>query len=64
MLNLYLQLSDAKSYREIDKIVTDNILTLDDEQRLFFCRWANNAKRRILRAKNAMNEEFKTFEKN
>ena len=57
MRNLILQLSEASDCREVDRIVDANILKQSD--RLWLCKMANNAKRRILRVKREAKKSFR-----
>ena len=56
MRNLILQFSECADCREVDRIVDRNILKSD---RLWLCKMANNAKRRILRVKREAKKSFK-----
>jgi hypothetical protein len=65
MTDLIIQLSEATDGRTVDRIVEQNINKLRDPfDRMFFCRWANNAKRRINRVKRETNKSFRLYEKN
>lgn len=58
MTELILKLSEATDMREVDRIVETNIFRLNPFNRRFFCRFANNAKRRIYRVRH---EALKSF---
>ena len=57
MKNLILQFSECADCREVDCIVDRNILKQSD--RLWLCKMAKNAKRRILRVKREAKKSFK-----
>lgn len=59
MINLIIKLTDATSCREVDMIVEQNISEINPFNRTFFCRFANNAKRRIVRINREKKESFK-----
>jgi hypothetical protein len=58
MTTILLQLSDATTGRECDRIVEQNIKSLSSRERIFLSRAVNNAKRRI---KTVSNEKRKSY---
>lgn len=52
-------ISECRDAREIDRIVEDYIDTLNPFNRKFFCKFANNAKRRINRVNREKIKSFK-----
>jgi hypothetical protein len=59
MTTILLQLSDATTGRECDRIVEQNIKSLSSCERIFLNRAVNNAKRRI---KIVNNEKRKSWQ--
>lgn len=49
MTTLLIKLMDAKSQRDIDKVIEQNICKVNPFNRKFLCSEANQAKRRINR---------------
>ena len=56
MTNLLIELIDATSSREVDRIIEQNIDRIEANQRTYLCRAANKAKLRITRI-NAMKKQ-------
>jgi hypothetical protein len=52
MTTLLINLSEAVTGRECDKIVESNIERLNESNRNFLCQMANSAKKRIKRINN------------
>jgi hypothetical protein len=59
MTTILLQLSDATTGREVDKLVEQNIKSLSSRERIFLSREANNAKRRIKIVNNEKRKSYK-----
>jgi hypothetical protein len=59
MTTILLQLSDAKTGREVDKLVEQNIKSLSARERIFLNRAVNNAKRRIKIINNEKHKSYK-----
>jgi hypothetical protein len=59
MTTILLQLSDASSGRECDRIVEQNIKSLSSRERILLNRAVNSAKRRI---KTVSNEKRKSWQ--
>lgn len=55
MTAIIIQLSEATDCREVDRIVEQNI---DSPNRDFLCKFANNAKRRIMRVQREKTKSF------
>lgn len=64
MTSIILQLSESTSCSDVDRIVEQNISRLNPFNRAFFCKFANNAKRRIMRVQREAKKSFETYEKN
>ncbi len=59
MVDLYIQIAEAQNTREVDRIVERNIDRLPNPfNRIFFCRFANNAKKRIIRIKREAKKKW------
>jgi hypothetical protein len=59
MTTILLQLSDATTCREIDKLVEQNIKSLSSRERIFLNREVNDAKRRIKIVNNEKRKSYK-----
>jgi len=59
MITILLQLSDATTGREVDKLVEQNIKSLSSRERIFLNRVVNNAKRRIKIVNNEKRKSYK-----
>ena len=65
MTELIIKLSEATTQREVDRIVEQNIDRLKNPfNERFFCRFSNNAKRRINRITREARKSFKMYELN
>jgi len=64
MTTLLNKLMEARTQKEVDSIVTHNLLSVDEDNMSFFCHCANNAKKRINRIQREAKKSYKTFEKN
>ena len=60
MTNLLIELMDATSSREIDRIIEQNIDRIESTQRTYLCRAANKAKLRIARINSMKKQSYKT----
>jgi hypothetical protein len=59
MTELFLKLAEATDCREVDRIVEENIDRLPNPFNTgFLCKFANNAKRRILRIQREKRKSF------
>lgn len=63
-MTILTQIMDAKTGREVDAIVTKNLLLIQMKDRPFLNRFAMNAKKRIWRVNAEKNKPFKVYEKN
>ena len=59
MTTILLQLSDATTGREVDKLVEQNIKSLSSRERIILNRAVNDAKRRIKIINNEKNKSYK-----
>jgi len=58
MMYIISELSEARTQREVDKIVEKYIDKVSDNQRPKLCQWANNAKRRIARIEREKRKSY------
>jgi hypothetical protein len=59
MTNLLINISEATTGRQIDKLIESNIERLSESNRNFLCQIANSAKKRIKRVNNEKRKSYK-----